>query len=78
MANDINKRLDNIEHRVNPPDKDKVLIILDWGDDFILVDGEEIPRADYEARYPDRVEVNWGDDDDDRVIVPVGFDLGRV
>jgi hypothetical protein len=58
MANNRNRRVADLENRSGG----QSAIVMDWGDDRLMVNGVEITRAEFEKRYPDAVTVTWDDD----------------
>ena len=61
MAN-VNKRLDDLENRAGG----QSLIVVNWNDGFVTVDGERISIDEFDRRYPDRKIIEWGDDENDK------------
>ena len=57
MANK-DKRLDDLERATG----DGTVIVVDWNDGFVMVDGKRITIDEFERRYPDRKVIEWDDD----------------
>ena len=59
MSN-VNKRLDDLENRSTGGQS---VIVVDWGDDRLVVDGVELTRAEFARRFPDHKTITLDDDD---------------
>jgi hypothetical protein len=55
------KRLHDLESKVKPPD-DSNSVVVDWGGDFLTVNGIDIPREQYEREHAGELVIEWGDD----------------
>jgi hypothetical protein len=46
---------------------DNEIIIIDWGGDTVNVKGEELPRAEFERRYPNCKVIEWDTAEGERI-----------
>jgi hypothetical protein len=58
-------RLEKLE-RTQRTDNENILIV-DWGGDTVNVKGEELPRAEFERRYPDCKVIEWATAEGERI-----------
>lgn len=63
MAN-IKKRLDNLEQQSDGGSQVRVFVNWSSDDDTVLINGQRMSKADFDALYPDVVVVNWDDEPD--------------
>jgi len=57
-----NTRVEKLERRAGAGDVP--VIVMVWSDDDILdVNGEQMTAAEFKARYPDALQVDWPDDE---------------
>jgi hypothetical protein len=68
MANGRDKRISDLENRSSGGP----VIVVDWGDDKLMVNGVEMTRAEFARRYPDHKVVSWDEDDYTAEPIPVG------
>jgi len=58
---DFGKRLDKLERTTGSGD-DVPIVVVDWGDGVVTVDGEELTTEEFRKRYPDVRVVDWVED----------------
>lgn len=54
----IKSRIEKLEAKT--PEGDN-LIVIDWGDDRLNVNGQELTRAEFDRLYPDAIHIDWDD-----------------
>jgi hypothetical protein len=58
----ISKRVSDLEQ--HSAEGAQVRVFVNWSpdDDFVLINGQRMSKAEFEALYPDAVVVNWDDE----------------